>query len=67
VSTETRPWVDPRQVRVPVADWATTLCRYAVRKGWLELWHDCAQQATFELAGDFYCYEHFLLLKEAER
>jgi hypothetical protein len=56
---------ETRKVLQPKAAWATTLCPYAVKKGRLQMWHDCAQQATYELDGQLYCYEHWNDLKMA--
>jgi len=56
-----------KEKRQPQAKWAAKVCQYAVKKGHLDLWHDCGAEGILELDGDFYCMPHWDLLRKATR
>jgi hypothetical protein len=55
------------KMKQPVAKWASKTCQYAVKKGYLDLWHDCGMTATAEHLGQMYCSVHHAMLVTAVR
>jgi hypothetical protein len=53
--------------REPIAEWAAKPCRYAIKRGSLDLWHDCGREGIFERNGELYCEDHYYQLQAAER